>query len=55
MFLKTSKFGMQQKGRIFISRPPNLNSFNILTQDTESNHLKQKKKKKKKKKKTTKN
>ena len=42
MFLKTPKFGMQQKARIFFSELPNLNLFHILTQDTESNHLKQK-------------
>ena len=43
MFLKTPKFGMQQKARIFFfSGLPNLNLFHILTQDTESNHLKQK-------------
>ena len=42
MFLKTPKFGMQQKARIFISGLPNLNSFHILTRDFESNHLKQK-------------
>ena len=35
---------MQQKARIFISGLPNLNSFHILTRDTENNHLKQKKK-----------
>ena len=54
MFLKTSKFGMQQKAHIFVSELPNLNSFHILTRDTESNHLKQKKKKKKEKKKAKK-
>ena len=42
MFLKTPKFGMQQKARIFFSGLPNLNLFHILTQDTESSHLKQK-------------
>ena len=42
MFLKTTKFGMQQKAHIFISGLPNPNSFHILTRDTESNHLKQK-------------
>ena len=42
MFLKTPKFGMQQKARIFFSVLPNLNVFHILTQDTESNHLMQK-------------
>ena len=42
MFLKTPKFGMQQKAHIFFSGLPNLNLFHILTQDTESNHLKQK-------------
>ena len=42
MFLKTSKFGMQQKAHIFISGLPILNSLHILTRDTESNHLKQK-------------
>ena len=41
-FLKTPKFGMQQKADIFISRISNLNSFYILTRDTESNHLMQK-------------
>ena len=42
--LKTPKFGMQQKAHIFISGLPCVNSFHILTQDTESNHLKQKNK-----------
>ena len=42
MFLKTPKFGMQQKAHVFISGLPNLNMFHILTRDTESNHLKQK-------------
>ena len=51
MFLKTLKFGMQQKAHIFISGLPNSNSFHILIRDIEGNHLKQKKKKKKKKKK----
>ena len=40
MFLKTPKFGMQQKAHIFISGLPNPNSFHILIRDTESNHLK---------------
>ena len=40
MFLKTPKFGIQQKARIFFSGLPNLNLFHILTQDTERNHLK---------------
>ena len=43
IFLKTPKLWMQQKARIFISGLPNLNSFHILTRDTESNPLKQKK------------
>ena len=42
MFLKTPKFGMQKKAHIFISGLPNLNSFYIVTRDTESNQLKQK-------------
>ena len=42
MFLKTSKFGMQQKAHIFISGLPNPNLFHILSQDTETIHLKQK-------------
>ena len=42
--LKTPKFGMQQKAHIFISGLPCVNSFHILTRDTESNHLKQKNK-----------
>ena len=42
MFLKTPKFGMQQKAHVFISGLPNLNMFHILTRDTESNHLMQK-------------
>ena len=41
MFLKTLKFGMQQKARIFHGLP-NLNLFHIMTQDSESNSLKQK-------------
>ena len=44
MFLKTPKFGMQQKAHTFISGLPNLNSFHILALDIESNHLKQKNK-----------
>ena len=47
MFLKTPKFGVQQKAHIFISGLSNPNSFHLLIRDTESNHLKQKKKKKK--------
>ena len=42
MFLKTQKFGMQQKAHIFISGVPNPNSFHILIRDTESNNLEQK-------------
>ena len=42
MFLKTPKFGMQQKAHIFISGLPNPNSFHILIRDAESNRLKQK-------------
>ena len=42
MFLKTPKFGMQQKAHIFISGLPTPNSFHILFRDTESNLLKQK-------------
>ena len=42
MFLKTPKFGMQQKAHIFISGLLNSNSFHILIRDTESNHLQQK-------------
>ena len=45
MFLKTPKFGMQQKAHIFISGLSNPDSFQILIRDTESNHLKQKTKK----------
>ena len=41
MFLKTPKFGMQQKAHVFISGLQNPNSFHILIRDTESNHLKQ--------------
>ena len=51
MFLKTTKFGMQQKAYTLISGLPNLNSFHILTLDDESSHGNKKKKKKKKKKK----
>ena len=43
MFLKTPKFGMQQKAHIFISGLTNLNSFHILTRDTKRNHLRPKK------------
>ena len=45
MFLKTPKFGMQQKAHNFISGLPKPNSFHILIRDTESNHIKQKTKK----------
>ena len=44
MFLKASKFGMQQNAHIFISGPPNSNLFHILIRDTENNRLKQKNK-----------
>ena len=44
MFLKTPKFGMQQKANTFISGLPNVNSFHILTLDIEINHVKQKNK-----------
>ena len=39
MFLKTPKFGMQQKAHTFISGLPNLNSLHTLARDNESNYL----------------